>query len=234
MKREAEQLGTTVDALQRELRAERPRLDVMVMAYGKQERLSGVLDHPKHFLLLNGEPLIARTVRLVRELADGPICLCAPMTPDFGAVAYLFKTAIGGAVLAEELGLVANMVDSHPYDDESEDADPDVLYLLGDVVWSPEDLWIVLHDHHPSPVFYGRQENPITKKWHPEIFALRAHPSFLAPFVDCRTLWDLHSRIGATTPFRAMHGYTDDVDTPEDLAERLPLLQSFVEREVRP
>mgnify|MGYP001558825798 CR=1 FL=1 len=39
------------------------------MAQGQQERLRGIIDYPKHFIPVVGEPIAYRTVRLIRQIA---------------------------------------------------------------------------------------------------------------------------------------------------------------------
>lgn len=235
MKREAEQLGTTVDQLKRELAAERP-LPVVIMAYGKQERLSGVLDYPKHFLLLDDAPfgtlqntILDRTVRQLRdELGVTYLTICAPLdSPGYPKLAHNYACTIG-AVDADEQGLITNMARATL----AEFRKHDVLFLLGDVVWDPEDLRRVVLDRHPGPLFYGRYRNPFTQKEHGELFALKMRPRELEAFADAKTLWDLHARIGGHTPLRLMNGYTDDVDTQEDIELRLPILRRLVAEEL--
>ncbi len=234
MKREADQLGMTVAELERDLRAERPRVDVVLMAYGSQERLGGVIAHPKQLLHLpGGETILERTLGLLGELALSKVAICAPPEIAEAAMAYRPNVMVrngGGGVDAENATLVGNMYASS----FKPSLDHEQLFLLADVVWSRSDLERVLKDHHPAPLFFGRHENLFTAKPYGELFGVRATPRGLAPFVDCRTLWAMQSRIGVHAPVREIHGYTDDVDTPEDFAERLPLLRRFVENEVSP
>jgi hypothetical protein len=231
MKREAEQLGTTVDALRRELADERAGpFDVILMAHGEQSRLPE-LPHPKQLLeLAAGETILSRTVQLVSDLSICKIGICAP--PELVAYAQKERADImaRGVDGAGGRTLVQNMIAAafKPAPDHVQ------LFLLADVVWCDADLLGVLADHHPAPIFYGRHRNAFTGKEHGELFALRASPRELEPFADCRTLWELHSRIGGHAPIRQIHGYTDDVDTPEDLAERLPVLRRYIELENGP
>lgn len=226
MKREAEQLGTTVDALTRELRAERAApVDVVLMAHGSQERLAGVAAGPKQLFDVAGETILQRTLRLLAELALCKVGICAPAELAEHAMTAFQSVAWRNAENVGARTLVGNMHGAafKPRADHAQ------LFLLCDVVWDPADLAVVLRDQHPAPIFYGRHRNPYTKKEYGELFAIRATPRVLEPFADCPSLWELHARIAA--PIREMHGYTDDVDTPEDFADRLPLLRAFVSNE---
>jgi CTP:molybdopterin cytidylyltransferase MocA len=228
VKREAAQLGMTVDELARELRAEQRSVDVILMAYGNQERLAGAVDVPKQLLPVDGdETILARTLRLLANLLPCKVGICAPPAIAEHAMSEFQSTMVRNGEDPANHVLVHNMFRAafKPSPDHAQ------LFLLADVVWSPADLARVLRDRHPSPIFYGRQRNAFTRKEHPELFALWATPAELEPHCDCGTLWDLQRRIGVHAPVREIHGYTDDVDTPDDVAERLPLLRGYIEQE---
>jgi hypothetical protein len=106
----------------------------------------------------------------------------------------------------------------------------EVLVLMGDVVWHRYDLERILRDRHPGPIFFGRHDNPFTEKHYPECFAVRATLEQLDPFVELESLWELYGAM-ARYPFRHVRGFSDDIDTPEDLTTRLPKLDQFA-REV--
>lgn len=198
--------------------------DVVVMAHGRQERLPE-LAIPKHCLSLGVETILERTLRLVRELGAGRVGLCAPKN----TVSRLPLASLRGVRWRPATDPVGTLIESMQAAALSPVLDAQ-LFLLGDVVWSRPALTRVMTVSRDAPEFFGRTDpNPFTGKMYGELFAVRVDPTELAPHLGCAMLWALKAALHA--PMVRIVDWTDDIDTPEDLAERLPKLREFAAAE---
>jgi hypothetical protein len=184
---------------------------IVIMAHGRQERLPELGSLPKHQLSLGHETILERTVRLAHEFSEGRLRRCAPAhrrTLSEPPCATLIEGMRAAAF--EEPG--------------------PQLFLLGDVVWSRASLERVITDKRDAPQFYGKNEpNLFTGKMYGELYAVRVDPAELLPHLGCASLWALKAALRA--PMVLIADWTDDIDTPEDLHERLPKLCEFVEND---
>lgn len=108
------------------------------MAQGRQRRLP--LDHPKQLLTIGGETILARIVRMVREIGPGEIHIVG--WPTFAGLgdSKLHTFNEPGSCILEGIAGSRLLFDSER-----------TVILLGDVVYSVDALQCIYHD--PRPVF---------------------------------------------------------------------------------
>ena len=115
-------------------------MQIFVMAQGRQERLPS-LKHSKHLLEVNGEPIIVRTLRLLREFSDG-LDVTVIGHQDVLQRFDVMKNIRRGLTLKNPGfcildGLYETLSSCPPSDDR-------VIFLLGDVVFSRDALQKIL------------------------------------------------------------------------------------------
>jgi molybdopterin-guanine dinucleotide biosynthesis protein A len=231
-------------------------MNVLIMCQGQQRRLP-MLSGPKHLLPVNGEPIVRRTLRILRDLVDGPIHVIASPTGDqrwFDATADM--AALVSGLLDPGICVVDGMLAARRRWNDS----GRTLVLLGDVVWSRAALAAVVADSRPV-VFAG---TPVITAAEGEMFSVVFDDSTamekLCTTCPCRMsgnrlrgyrqqqgghlrrlLWHAQDRAGLRVPtslkrtwhesiYLPIEDWTDDVDTPADVA-RLPELGRFAELE---
>ena len=190
---------------------------------------------PKHLQRIHGEPIVARTIRLLRESGIENIAITS--NDD------RFKQ-FGVPVLEHNNTYIYGKV--HTWLDAFYPLDMAVCYLFGDVVFSPEAIKTIVEYQTDSIMFFGSSE-PVPenypKQW-AEPFAFKVmdqklfraaitltkHYDKLGKFHREPVSWELWQVIQGTTldvidftNYVAINDYTCDIDTPEDieLMERL-------------
>lgn len=190
---------------------------------------------PKHLQKIHGEPIVARTIRLLRESGIENIAITS--NDD------RFKQ-FGVPVLEHDNTYVYGKV--HTWLDAFYPLDRAVCYIFGDVVFSPEAIKTIVKYQTDSIMFFGSSE-PVPenypKRW-AEPFAFKVmdqklfraaitltkHYDKLGKFHREPVSWELWQVIQGTpldvidyTNYVAINDYTCDIDTPEDieLMERL-------------
>jgi CTP:molybdopterin cytidylyltransferase MocA len=207
----------------------------LIMAQGNQERMGTSITYPKQLLPIGSETIIGRTVRLLRSLGVADIVVVARHVPTWTQFAAMHKVEL--QTLPETgTGAAAGIWRSrHLW------TDPDLAVLLGDVVFSRAVLSSVVAGEGLDFHIWsrGRDQNPVTLRSAPEVFALRLsgdgkerYCSFAASCEANGTLYTLHlvqETLGGGRRIRVID-YTDDLDTPEDI-DTLPRLNAAVAAE---
>jgi len=188
-------------------------MNVIIMAQGQATRFPG-----KHFAQVNGEPIIQRTVRMLRELSRGcVVTVVAAATDEFKSLGCLLYTQQDPGD-----GLMTGLYNTrHLWGAE------DTVILLGDVVFSRSALEQILTSDRRLALFGRTGRNHFTGCAHSEIFALlirglaaRVQDAIatreLRIFSDGR-LWGLKHHLSERAEWVEIDDWTDDVDTPEDL-----------------
>ena len=143
---------------------------IIVMCQGQQRRLPTVKG-PKHLIEVDGEPVLARTLRLLAELLPqwdytvrvvGPEPLAIAFRPGMGYVEHFMLPDPGNCIVD---GILAAQPWWAPNDHGVAGR---TLVLLGDVVWSKAALGQVLADQRPV-VFAGTS---VLSPSEGEVFAL--------------------------------------------------------------
>lgn len=205
---------------------------VVIMAQGRQERLSR-LKHPKHLLEVDGEAILARTIRLVRELRP-EIC---PMVIG----PQLFRSALTvepyHLVTLRDPGfcILDGLAQVLPHYLE------ETVVLLGDVVYSRAFLADLISFGGVSLRFYGTAKVTPSEG---ELFAFQysKRPLILDLAIDqapCRRtsvtvgqpghLRHLLKKVAPT--YMIVDDWTNDIDTLEDVRDELPKLSAAVKQE---
>jgi hypothetical protein len=187
------------------------RQRILVMAQGNATRFPG-----KHFVPINGEPLLQRTLRLCRTLTSNEVVVVGWNTDPFVDLRTNLHTlpTPGNGLLDGIWGTRALWRDY-------------TTLLLGDVVFSRTALQQCLEPKKFA--FFGRT-GPSTYTSSPwgEIFALsmglKAQKLVTAAISDADIrqkregrLWGLWDLLGSQAKWFSINDWTDDVDTPDEL-----------------
>lgn len=169
-----------------------------------------------------GETILARTVRLVRELTAGRVRICCPVF--WPGIKWSTIQSVDAEWVLPAPGESPTLIDNMRAArfDYSE-----TLFLLGDVVWSRAGLRHVFA-HVPRaghPVFYLRPGvNAATGKDWGETFAFCCEWNCELP--PAVSLWMLARAFAHHCERVAMPegDWTDDIDTPDELKRFYPKL----------
>lgn len=201
----------------------------VIMAGGTYDKWT----EPKHLQLIHGEPIVARTIRLLRENDIENIAISSndERFRQFGVPVLEHNNTYGNG---------GRWLDAFYPTDRS------VCYLFGDVVFSRKAIKTIVEYQTDSIMFFASTE-PVPenypKEW-AEPFAykvvdqklfraaieLTKHYDNIGKFHREAVSWELWQVIQGTpldvidfTNYIAINDYTCDVDTPEDieLMERL-------------
>lgn len=218
------------------------RAIAILMCQGEQSRMANALGGPKQLVDIGGKPLLARTIDLLNVLTFD-VVVVAPSTPEWMEFVYeggfartprLYEQRPPGFTFVDALKNVRDLW---------EDADR-VFVLNGDVLFSPEALLALLRGLSDRPlafltrfglnVFTGRAQEEIYG------FAFDKHGTAtldillnesdpkISPYHAAENMWHMlhyfQDRCEGTLVAVPWDDYTDDVDTPEDVA----LLRKYV------
>ncbi len=199
---------------------------VFIMCSGSATRMAGALSHPKQFIRVNGETLIERTLRLLKELGveDYPFVVIPS-----GEKRFDFEETITISVpeLPDQKLLmnISRAVDSVRIEEP-------VTVLLGDVCWSKKALESVLNlgSFLNAAIVVGRLcPSTVSGKPWDERFAIIADATYFRSHYDTRCLKDLppHTLRLPIPP----DDFTEDIDFAHELLTVLPNLERMVREE---
>ena len=183
-------------------------------------------DKPRHLLEIKGEPIIARTIRLLRENGVEDISISTDMPELFeGFGVEIIKRDFESDLWIECFPFIP---------------DP-VCYLFGDVVFSPEAIKKIVETETDDVEFFASAPPFPTiykKRWaEPFAFKVQKWEQFYLALRDTRILraqykafkrepiaWELWQVIKRTplniidyTNYTVINDYTCDIDEPEDV-----------------
>ena len=195
----------------------------------------GVYDkwkEPKHLTRINGEPIVARTIRLLREngVEDLAISSNDPRFEQFGIPVLRHDNPYH---------LPKDSDAKTPWLDAFYPMETPVCYIFGDVVFSPEAIKTIVETPTDSIQFFASAKPlpPIYPKRWAEPFAFKVEDTaqFFAAIEKTKELekegafwrqpvaWELWQVIKGTalgvvnyTNYKIINDYTCDVDAPED------------------
>jgi len=192
-------------------------------------------DRPKHLTELKGEPLVARTIRLLKENGVNDIAISSNNE--------LFEH-FGVPVLKHDnpFTLPKDGRAKTPWLDAFYPMDKPVCYLFGDVVFSPEAIKTIVETQTDSIEFFASAK-PLPriypKHWaEPFAFKVKDTEQFFNAIEATKQLdeqglfkrqpvaWELWQVIKDTplnkvdyTNYTVINDYTCDIDVPEDVAK---------------
>lgn len=209
---------------------------VILLAQGEAKRLSGLLDRPKHFLEVAGEPIIERTVWMLRSFGIKDITVVAHDIPIWRnwCKARMVRHFTMDAI---EPTCALSMLRMRPL----WSPDEETVFLFGDVIFSRATLFRCLKRLHVLSVV-GRKGNLniFTRKKFSEVFAVKIDPSCHSLIdtmelnfkeagrfvIDCMILQENVS----PSEWVEIDDWTDDIDSPDDL-RNIPLLERLIQEE---
>ena len=187
---------------------------------------------PKHLTKINGEPIVERTIRLIRENGVEDIAISSndPRFEQFGVPVLRHNNPYR---------LPKDSDAKTPWLDAFYPMETPVCYIFGDVVFSPEAIKTIVETPTDSVEFFASAKPlpPIYPKRWAEPFAFKVEDLrlfwesvVLAKKYDEMGLfkrqpvsWELWQVIKGTplnkiiyTNYKVINDYTCDVDTPED------------------
>ena len=200
----------------------------IIMAGGQYDKWN----IPKHLTPIKGEPIVARTIRLLRENGVEDIAISTNQGGfyDFGVPVLIHKNEY-------RLGLVTT--DGH-WLNAFYPMDEPVCYLFGDVVFSPEAIRTIVNTQTDSIEFFASAEplpENYPKPW-AEPFAFKVVDTKLffesierakrydeeGCFYRMAVSWELWQVIKRTplnridySNYTAINDWTCDIDSPEDV-----------------
>ena len=190
---------------------------------------------PRQLMKICGEPIVARTIRLLREQGIDDIAISSnnPIFEQFGEPVLNHDNDF---IVSKELDAVGYWVDAFYPTDEP------VCYLFGDVVYSPRAIQTIIETETDDIEFFGSAppfSKDYIKPW-AEPFALKVvntdhlkHAISLTKqyaerglFKRHPIMWELWQVIQATPlnhinygNYTAINDYTCDVDYAEDVKQ---------------
>jgi hypothetical protein len=201
----------------------------IIMADGCAKRWNNYKNIPKHLIEIGGEPIIARTVRLLKENGVEDITITSH-DPR-----YNFATRY------EPIG---NEYEIDKFNKEL--LEENTAYIYGDVFFSEEAIKTIVNTPTEDFMFFGRHSASLEKtgKTWEEIFAIKVKDTqyFLksVDFIRCGIIdgsvwrggaWELYRHmVGLDLKDNSLNGHfttiddeTDDFDFPEDLERWLEI-----------
>ena len=197
-------------------------------------------DRPKHLTELKGEPLVARTIRLLREngITDIAISSNSELFEQFGVPVLKHEN---------KYSLPLEGRATSPWLDAFYPMNEPVCYIFGDVVFSPEAIKTIVETQTDSIEFFASAK-PLPKiypKHWAEPFAFKVADTklFFTAITTTKLYdkegyfnrqpvsWELWQVINNTplnkvdyTNYTVINDYTCDIDEPKDIA----LFEAFV------
>lgn len=203
-------------------------IPTLIMCAGDGTRIG--LDHPKCLISVNGETLLARTVRLLAGHDVKPFVFAR--REDFG---FFERMRFSHFSIPENRGgsLTQSIAEAISHVPKSEL----VRVLLGDVCWSPLALSEVVRDKpsYQAPYLILREgPNKVSGKPYGEKFGIVARREFLE---SCSLMGTLE-KVGETFPGVVQRAvkisewdYTEDFDFPHDLTNLIPNIERAMAKE---
>lgn len=187
-------------------------------------------EQPRHFIEFKGEPLIKRTIRLLKEAGVEDIAISStnPMFEGLGVPVLKHKNKY------------TNGEDDHLWTEAFYPSDEPTCYICGDVFFSPEAIKTIVEADTKSIDFFASAPpfSPQYAKDHAEPFAFKVvNQAYFRHCIDIVQFlyreghflrqpiaWELWQVIKKTpinhidyTNYTAINDYTCDIDTPSDL-----------------
>lgn len=192
---------------------------VIIMAAGSARRWTDIV--PKQLVEIDGEIILYRTLRLLREAGI--------VHPTLTASPHLLNFVERWKMGAAEVYVpTENFQEIDRFLSCQERWGEQTLFLYGDVYYTKEAISQILHNYAPPVTFYGRRSGNTVKPYG-EMFALRADtsdPLFIERLKTIREQemlgqrrglgWDVFKAYGSTN-FVELDQLVEDFDTVDDV-----------------
>ena len=212
------------------------------MAGGQESRWNGFLNIHKHLIKIDGERLIDRMVRLVRERLENPDITMVAFYPEYDIDGVKRVQPIP---LEQQTKLTSGANESANHWSETNRT----IVLYGDVFYSNHAMDQICVHWSDNPTFFGRQKgSQITGCYWGEIFAFSFLPKNHADVLNAihiskKAAESTNQKSAGWQIYRALHGlpliveanwnektdmagdfveiddFTEDFDRPEDFTE---------------
>lgn len=188
---------------------------------------------PKHLVKINGEPLVARTIRLLRECGVRDIAISSnnEIFEQFGVPVLKHNNPYH---------LPKDSDATSPWLDAFYPMEEPVCYLFGDVVFSPDAIKVIVSTDTGSIQFFASSPpfgSLYSKPWaEPFAYKVADTKRFFEAIEETKEyekqgcfyrqpvsweLWQVikHTQLGVVNykNYVAINDYTCDIDTPEDI-----------------
>jgi choline kinase len=171
---------------------------VFILSAGDGARWGNYLGVPKQLAPVNGEPILFRTIRLLRERGIENIVITVPELNYFGELPC--EQVVG----IKEIDIDKFLNVKHLVNDSA-------LFIFGDVYFTENALDIILRDHNEIMFFGRRRESILTGKPGGEIFAIKGNKHLLEKALELRAMAPLLKRCSEWELYRLYNGYPLDV-----------------------
>ncbi len=188
----------------------------VIMADGKGSRWNNYMGIPKHLIEIDGESLLARTVRLLHEMKKDDI--------EVIITSHDSRYEFEGATRYEPMH---NTIELERFTEEL--VQDDMCFLYGDTYYTEESIDIIMNTELDELLFFGTKKGIVAVRIKDsEIFKKhynRVKEDFIkGEIADCKG-WqvyqsyvgqDLKNKAEITSDFIKLDGKTLDINTPEE------------------
>ena len=187
----------------------------VIMADGQGTRWNNYMGVPKHLALVDGEPVIGRTVRLLREVADDPEVIITSHDERY-----------------EFPGAVRHEPENNIYEIDRFTAElvcDDMCFLYGDTVYDKDVLADIAASETDDILFYGNRKSVVAVRiGNAEFFRKhfdRVRNLFIEGEIDKCKGWQIYQSVTGQNlterpvigdRFRVVDERTTDINTPEE------------------
>ena len=187
----------------------------VIMADGQGTRWNNYMGVPKHLALVDGEPVIGRTVRLLQEVAEEPEIIITSHDPR-----YEFE----GAVRHEPEN---NIYEIDRFTKEL--VCDDMCFLYGDTIYDRKVLAAIAESHPDDILFYGNSKSVVAVRiGDAELFRKhfdRVRTLFVDGTIEKCKGWQVYQSVTGQDltqkpvigdKFVLVDEHTTDINTPEE------------------
>ena len=187
----------------------------VIMADGQGTRWNNYMGVPKHLALVDGEPVIGRTVRLLREVADDPEVIITSHDERY-----------------EFPGAVRHEPENNIYEIDRFTAElvcDDMCFLYGDTVYDKDVLADIAASETDDILFYGNRKSVVAVRiGNAEFFRKhfdRVRNLFIEGEIDKCKGWQIYQSVTGQNlterpvigdRFKVVDERTTDINTPEE------------------
>jgi len=187
----------------------------VIMADGQGTRWNNYMGVPKHLALVDGEPVIGRTVRLLREVADDPEVIITSHDERY-----------------EFPGAVRHEPENNIYEIDRFTAElvcDDMCFLYGDTVYDRDVLADIATSETDDILFYGNRKSVVAVRiGNADFFRKhfdRVRNLFIEGEIDKCKGWQIYQSVTGQNlterpvigdRFKVVDERTTDINTPEE------------------